>query len=353
MPEKVTLSVYISNNGNLLFFVLPAIISLISLVILFIIKCMTFRVIRRWADTLETETYDSIIGAVRTPSVYWIIAISLYIGIEVSEIPPKYIFYLTRAVYIIVVISVSYAAADLSERFLRNYSRKPETSVPSSGLATTLVKWTIILIGVLTALEVLGVSIIPLITALGVGGLAVALALKDTLTNLFAGIHIMVEKSVRVGDFIKLETGQEGYVEDITWRTTRIKMLPNNILIVPNNNLSQSVVTNYSLPDKETAISLQFSVSYGADPERVEYLIVETARSAADEITGLLCEPLPIVRFVPGFGENSMDFTLKCQIREIADRGQVTHELRRRILAELRNDGIEIPFPQRVLHVRK
>ena len=94
-------------------------------------------------------------------------------------------------------------------------------------------------------LNAVGVSITPIITALGVGGLAMALALQDTLSNLFAGIHILAEHTIRIGDFIRLETGQEGYVEDISWRTTRIRMLPNNMVIVPNSKLAQSVVVNY------------------------------------------------------------------------------------------------------------
>lgn len=338
-------------NDNLTSFFLPTIIAVISVAVLLVIRGIAFRVIHRWAYRTGTEADDMIINAVRTPSFYWMIAIGLYIGIEVSDLSPKYVLYLTKTIHLIVILSISYAAADLSGRIFRNYVHKSNLPIPTTGLAYGLVKGTIIVIGILFALGVFGVSITPLLTALGVGGLAVALALQDSLSNLFAGIHLLVEKSVRVGDFIKLETGQEGYVEDITWRTTRIKMQPDNMVIIPNNKLSQSVVTNYSLPEKEMSINIVFHVSYDADPEKVETLIVETARSAADEISGLLREPPPIV-FIPGFGENSMDFTLNCRIRDISDRIAVGHGLRKRILKKFREEGIEIPFPQRVLHFK-
>jgi len=163
----------------------------------------------------------------------------------------------------------------------------------------------------------------------------------------------LVEKSIRVGDFIRLESGQEGYVEDITWRTTRIRMLPNNMVIIPNNKLSQSVVTNYYLPQKSMAISIPFSVSYDNDPEKIEKVVSEIAKTAAGEVPGLLEEPSPLVRLVPGFGESSLNFTLNCNIEEITHRHPVEHELRKRIFKRFREEGIVIPFPQRVVHLKK
>ncbi len=340
-------------NESLISFFLPTIIAVISVIILLLLRSITFRALHRRAYDTKTEVDNIIINAVRTPSFYWMIAIGLYIGIAVSELPQKYVFYLTKTIHIIVILSISYAAADLAGRIFRNYVHKSNLPIPTTGLAYGMVKGVILVIGILIALSVMGVSISPLLTALGVGGLAVALAMQDTLANLFAGIHILVEKSIRVGDFIRLETGQEGYVEDITWRTTRIRMLQNNMVIIPNNKLSQSVVTNYSLPEKDLAINIQFSVGYNADPDRVEAIITDTAKSAAGEISGLLKEPAPVVRFTPGFGESTMDFTLNCHIREIADKNIAEHELRKGILKRLREEGIEIPFPQRVIHLRK
>ena len=111
----------------------------------------------------------------------------------------------------------------------------------------------------------LGLSITPMLTALGVGGLAVALALQDTLANLFAGVYITIAGQIRVGDYLRLDSGQEGYVADIGWRSTRIRMLPNNLVLVPNAKLSQAIVTNYYLPDRELAVLVEVGVDYGSD----------------------------------------------------------------------------------------
>jgi len=166
-------------------------------------------------------------------------------------------------------------------------------------------------------------------------------------------MHILMEKSIRVGDFITLETRQEGYVDDITWRTTRVRMLPNNMVVIPNSKLAQSVVTNYHLPEKKMSLLIPVGVSYSSDPEKVERILVEEAKRAVGEIPGLLGDPEPSVRFIPGFGESSLDFTLVCQVREFADQYPAQHELRKRIFRRFKSEGINIPFPHRTVYLRE
>ena len=208
-------------------------------------------------------------------------------------------------------------------------------------------------IGILIMLNFVGISIAPIITALGVGGLAMALALQDTLSNLFAGIHILAEHTIRVNDVIRLENGQEGTVVDISWRTTRILLPQQNMVIGPNSKLSQSVVTNYSLPERSMAIYMPISVSYDADPSLVERVLLEEANKAAGDVPGLLRTPAPSVRFVPGFGASSLDLTLVCQINDARDQQPVLHELHKRIFMRFRQEGIEIPFPTRTVYVKE
>jgi small-conductance mechanosensitive channel len=186
-----------------------------------------------------------------------------------------------------------------------------------------------------------------------VGGLAVALALQDTLSNLFAGIHIIIEKTIKVGDYIKLESGQEGLVDDISWRTTRINMRPNNMVIIPNAKLARNIVVNYNLPQKWMAATVEVGVSYSSDPEEIERVLLEIASEAVGVIPGLLADPAPYVRFMPGFGHSSLDFTAFLFVKEFTDQPTVQHEMRKRIFKRFRVEGIEIPFPQRTVHIRK
>ncbi|HET6372298.1 MAG TPA: mechanosensitive ion channel family protein, partial [Candidatus Polarisedimenticolia bacterium] len=186
-------------------------------------------------------------------------------------------------------------------------------------------------------------------TALGVGSLAVALALQPTLSNLFAGVHLTVARPVRVGDFIELEGGRKGFVEDIGWRATRVRELPNNLVIVPNAKLAEMVLVNYAMPESEQAALVQVSVSYASDLAHVERVTVEVAREILTEVRGGVAEFEPFIRFHT-FGDSSIDFTVILRVRGFTDRFLVVHEFVKRLHSRYGREGIEIPFPQRVLH---
>ena len=130
-------------------------------------------------------------------------------------------------------------------------------------------------------------------------------------------------------------------------------MLSNNIVVIPNVKLAQSIVTNYYLPEKRMSLSITIGVSCSSDPVKVEKILVEETKKAVGEVPGLLDEPEPFVRFIPGFGDSSLDFTLICQVREFIDQYLVQHELRKRIFERFRKEGIEIPFPHRTVYLRE
>jgi small-conductance mechanosensitive channel len=332
---------------------IPTLVALGATAALYVIRTLAFRLFRRWARQTEARIDDILVGALRTPSLFWCLAIGIYAGVAVSDLPERHLSFFSKAIQVIVILSIAIAAANLAGKLLNESIRKSELPVPATGLAHVILKGSILLIGFLLILSASGISITPILTALGVGGLAVALALQDTLANLFAGIYILAEKSIRVGDFVQLETGQEGYVEDITWRTTRIRMLLNNMVVIPNHKLTQSILTNYYLPEKKMSLRLPVGVSYFSDPDTVERVLVDEAKKAVGEIPGLLGDPEPFVRFMPGFGESSLDFTLICEVEEVDDRNLVQHELRKRIFRRFREEGIEIPFPQRTVYIRE
>jgi small-conductance mechanosensitive channel len=322
-------------------------------VLALIVRKVLFRFLKRWAQKTETSLDDLFLEALSSPSIFWCVAIGLYFAIGTSKLPAVYVNYSFKAIHVLVIFSAALALANASGKLVTYSIRKADISIPVSGLTQVIIKGIILMIGILILLDTLGISITPMITALGVGGLAVALALQDTLSNLFAGLHILMERSVRIGDFIKLESGEEGYVMDISWRTTRIRMLPNNLVIIPNNKLSQSIVTNYYLPEKQMAVQIPIGVSYNTSPDRVEKILVEEALKGTREISGMLSDPAPVVRFIPGFGDFSLNFTLVCYVKEFVEQYQVQHELRKRIFERFKKEGIEIPFPTRTVYIKQ
>ncbi len=167
----------------------------------------------------------------------------------------------------------------------------------------------VVMIGLLVVLNGLGLSITPILTALGVGGLAVALALQDTLANLFAGLYLTVAKHIRIGNYIRLSSGEEGYLVDIDWRASRLRQLSNNTVLVPNAKFSQSIVTNYHLPDLELAVVIEASVDYASDLERVERIATEVARDVMQTVPGGVPGFEPFVRYHT-FGDPGIGFSV-------------------------------------------
>lgn len=330
----------------------PLLIAAGTTAVLLIVRAAVYRLLVRWSAKTETMLDDILLGSIHKASMLWAVAIGLHTGVDFSDMNERYVSRIGTVIEIIVILSVTVAGANLAGKLYRNYLQKTGLALPATGLGYGIVVGTVYVIGGLIVLSVLGITIAPIITALGVGGLAVALALQDTLSNLFAGMHILLEKSIRVGDFVRLESGQEGYVQDITWRTTRVRLLSNNMVVLPNNKVAQSTLTNYSLPEKKMALTIPVSVAYGTALERVERILVEEATAAIAVVPGLLAEPAPFVQFIPGFGESSMNFTLVCHVAEFVEQYPVQHEIRKRIVARFAAEGIEIPYPQRTVHLR-
>jgi small-conductance mechanosensitive channel len=223
--------------------------------------------------------------------------------------------------------------------------------LPVATLTQNLAQIGVVILGALVLLAHFQVSITPMLTALGVGGLAVALAMQDTLSNLFGGFYVAVAGQVRLADYIKLNTGEEGYVTDIGWRSTTIRSLGNSLIIVPNAKLAQAIVTNYDLPEKRMSATVEVRVSYDCDADRIERVLLDVAARGTREIPGMLSDPAPSVTFDPGFGDSALGLTLNYQVAEFASQFSVRHELRKRIFRRFREEGIRIPFPARAVYV--
>lgn len=313
------------------------------------VRHLAFRAL--YTRAVGTALDEIVLRSLRLPSIAWALLIGVYAAVDTARLPPRPTAVALNLVYGLLVLSVTAAVANLAGAAMGHMLREKHLPIPATGLSLTVFKVAIWVVGGLVLLSSLGVAITPILTALGVGGLAVALALQETLSNFFAGLHLLLSKPFRVGDFVKLETGQEGYVLDVGWRSTKLRMLPNNVLIVPNSKMAQSIVTNYHLPEPSMAVSIQVGVSYDSDPDQIERILLDEATQAIGRVPGLLGTPAPSVRFSPGFGESSLDFTLGCHVREYADQFTVQHELRKRVFKRLKKEGIEIPFPQRTVHL--
>ena len=200
----------------------------------------------------------------------------------------------------------------------------------------------------LVVLNGLGLSITPMLTALGVGGLAVALALQEPLANSFAGLFLTLAGQVRVGDYVKLDGGQEGYIADFSWRSTRLRMLANNLVIVPNAKLAQAIVVNHHLPSQDLAVLVEVGVDYASDLTNVERVVGDVRRDVMRQVPGGLPSFEPFIRYYT-LAESRVNFTVILRAKEFVDKYLVKHEFIKRLHARFGEEGIVVPFPIRTV----
>lgn len=306
----------------------------------------------RWAARTSTTVDDLVLQAVRTPSLFWCVAGGVDVTLRVSPVSDEVRDVGGRALLVLVILSATLVAANVAGGLVTHVLRRqaPDARVP--GLGQAVIKSTILLIGGMIVLNAVGVQIAPLLTALGVGGLAVALALQDTLTNFFAGIHILLERPFHIGHFIKLEDGRDGHVIDIGWRTTRIRTVQDDVVVVPNSKIAGSTIVNFHMPIPRSRVDVPVGVAYGSDPEHVRRVLVEEALAMAGEGGPVLADPPPQA-LLRAFGDSSLDFQLRLFVDDVANGPPVVDRLLRRLFARFHAEGIEIPFPTRTVLVRR
>ena len=240
-----------------------------------------------------------------------------------------------------------------------------EGSPASTSLLLNLVTATIYITGIILVLDEFDVSITPMITALGVGGMAIALGLQETMANIFAGLHILLTKQVRIGDNIRLEGGAEGQIIDITWRYAKIHTVTNNIITVPNNKLAAAIITNYDMASDrmqsvsvmDVAFTVTVGVAYDSDLDMVERVTLEVARDILTRLDPSLdidegSSTAPAVRFHT-FGDSSILFNVNLHTTSFRSQYLIRHEFIKALKKRYDEEGIEIPFPIRTVRMEK
>ncbi len=280
----------------------------------------------------------------------WFVLAGFYAAIRAyKSLIPDIADVLQTILTIVFLYSITIVIARLIAGFIRLYSRRNQGV--SASLLSNLATATVLILGTLIILQTIGIQITPILTTLGIGGLAVGLALQDTLANLFSGVYLIMSKQVRTGDYVKLEDKHEGYVTDITWRNTTIKELSNNVIIVPNSKLASAIFTNYHLPVKEITLTINVGVDYESDLEEVERVTVEVAKKVLQEVSPELLENEPFLRFHT-FGDSSIDFTVFMRVNEFFDQRIAKHKFIKQLHKRYQQEKIKIPFPIREVYAQ-
>jgi small-conductance mechanosensitive channel len=331
-----------------------AIIFAVTLIAGYALQFFGIQALRRLAARNTTDLDDQIVEALATPARLWTVLLALIVtGRELSPAAagPRIRVILVDSATILLLVSVTMLAGRLTIILLRHYAARSATAHQITTLTVTMIRLVWAIPATLIVLRMFGVSPAPLLTAVGVGGIAVALGLQNTLSNLFAGFYVSLAGQFHQGDYVRLSSGEEGYVADIQWRVTSLRTLQNNMILIPNSKLAEAIVTNYSHPDKSLSLNIAVGVGYSTDIEQAERALLEEAAAVSAEIPSLLTQPAPVVRLSPGFGDFALQLTLSCRISEFTEQFRLQDILRRRILERFRRDGIDMPFPTQTVHL--
>jgi small-conductance mechanosensitive channel len=206
------------------------------------------------------------------------------------------------------------------------------------------------MIVVMLILQQFGIEIGPLLAGLGIAGVALALGLQDTLAGIFSALYIAMDQPLRIGDYVRLSDGTEGFVEDISWRSVRLETFAENAVIIPNSQIASMTITNYYLPNPRTGASVPFGVSYDADLDKVEKAALDEATKVMKKLGVKDYEP---VFRVSNFGDSAVDCKVVLRAGEYADRGKLISDVMIAIKKRFDKESIEIPFPQMDVHTKK
>ena len=314
-----------------------------------VIELVVVRRVHELAQRTRFKWDDLLIGSIRGVPTIWSGAGGVYLALNVGSVDPLLVNTVESMLMVLVIGSVVVAGMRATGGAVEMLSGRAGGSIKSPTLVVNLARLAIGVLGIFIILQNLGIELTPLITAMGIGGLAVALALQDTLGNLFAGVQIILSKQVRPRDYIRLSSGEEGWVTDVKSRNTTIQTFPDgNLVVVPNSVLASSIVKNFSMPRSALWVSVEVGVSYDSDLDHVETVAVDVAKNVLEEVDGGVSAEDPLIRYHT-FADSSVNFEVRMMVREFESQGPVRHEFIKRLHRRFSDEGIEIPFPIRTV----
>ncbi|GAA3030840.1 mechanosensitive ion channel family protein [Streptomyces glomeratus] len=317
-----------------------------------LLAAFLLRMLLRWLGRHASRTRwsgdDVIVDALRTVVPWSAITGGAASAAAVLPLTRTVQHHVNQTLSVLLIFVVTLTAARVIAGLVRTVTQSRSGVAGSATIFVNITRVVVLALGFLVTLQTLGISIAPLLTALGVGGLAVALALQDTLANLFAGVHILASKTVQPGDYIRLSSGEEGYVVDINWRQTTVRQLSNNLVVIPNGQLAKTNMINYTRPEQQLTVLVQVGVGYDSDLEHVEKVTTEVVAEVMTEITGAVPDHEPAVRFHT-FGDSRIGFTVILGVGEFSDQYRIKHEFIKRLHKRYRAEGIRIPAPTRTV----
>lgn len=242
--------------------------------------------------------------------------------------------------FVLIVLLVARFLSKAAIKIINVKLKKEENAV---SLVDNIVNAAVYIMAILIVLSHFDIAITPILTAMGVGGMAVAFGLQETLQNIFAGLWLIAAKQLQAGDYILLTGDQKGKVTDITWRYTTVQTLLGNLMVIPNKTLANAIVTNYNLPQEDITIQIPIGVSYDSDLEQVERVTLEVANEVMHHMSEYSSIPPRVVFHT--FADSSIQFDILIHSARFDMQLELKHRFIKALTARYRKEGIVIPYP--------
>ncbi len=322
----------------------------ITLIIAFLVKLIVKKILRPLALKTKTKIDDLIIRSISSIIFYIVLAVGIKVGLDSFEFETQIYNTLVESLLILLIailiirIIRNFAVHWMEDWAARTKSTADDRMIP---LIEKILKAIVIILAVIFICSAWNVNISPLLATAGIAGLAVGLAVKDSLANIIGGVQLVLDKTFKVGDKVQLDSGEMGVILDIGLRTTKLKTYDNEVIYIPNGILANTKLKNFTVPDLSIRVNVDFGVEYGSDPEKVRQVVLE----AIKEIDTVLEDPEPLVLFLK-MSDFSLDFVARAWVAEYTQAYSTFIMMTGAIYDSLKKAKIGIPFPTRTLYTK-
>jgi small-conductance mechanosensitive channel len=323
---------------------LPLAFAILGLIAGFFFKKIILPGLRKCC-TLTRHSDIEVIADASSPYItLWSTIIGFYMAVQYAPLKPPIGNILVEALFVITAVSVILFTAKSTADLFGLYLQKRPENFPRTSMYKNLIYIFVGIVGTLFIFQSLGLSITPLLAAMGVGGIAVALAIQNPLSNFFSGLHIIASTQIQPGDYIKLDTGDEGLVMDISWHSTVLRAPTDYVILIPNAKLASAIVTNYHLKIREMIFSVNGMVSYKTNLEKAQKVALEVAKQAIESVPGSVREFEPVFLFT-GLSDRGINFSVLFKAADFGKQAELRHEFIKKLYLRFETEGISLPYP--------
>jgi small-conductance mechanosensitive channel len=325
---------------------------LIILIVTIIFVSLSYLILRLIVKKIvdKKKKYgEFIIKQISLPVLFLVLFIGLYTSMKSLTVLDKHYLLIDQAFFVIIIFITAFLISRIINILMLGWLKVRKGFERTPGLLSKTVTVVIFIVAIAVILGYFKIDITPLIAGVGLGALAISLALQSTLSNFFAGVHLLSDKPVRVGDYIELDKDTSGVVQDVGWRSTRIRTLTDNLLIIPNGKIAESNIMNYSMPRQDFSIWVPCGVSYESNLKKVEKVTLEVAKNIQQTTDGAVKDFEPAFRYRE-FGDSNINFITVLGIKEPMKRFAVRNEFIKELKERFDKEKIEISWPIRKIY---